>query len=231
MYVLSKIRWGQHAPLPDDSPEELAPAAILDPQAARAIMTTVAQRGDADVARRLRGELPERDEHGTDGRRKREMSRVPNPVVLEKGEPRVTNSPCPRSTVLRVRSEERHEVEDSVRRRREPVCGAAGSPARHSRASAAAAARRPSSSAAAASASSPSPRRTAGGQLRRRRGHVDIATKCSSTWVRADAGRRRSAQWSAPSHVSGMWTSLPKDTWIDGAVPDARHWCGTPRGT
>ena len=62
-------------------------------------------------------------------------------------------------------------------------------------------------------------------------GQLDIAAKCSSTWVRADACRLRSAQWSAPSHVSGMWTSLPKDTWIDGAVPDARHWCGTPRGT
>ena len=151
------------------------------------------------------------------------MSRVPNPR-----RPRGTRAPAssdsPRPSL--------HGT-PSLTKSRTPFVGAAsqsaarpGSPARHSEASAASAARRPSSSAAAASASSPSPRRTAGGQLRRRRGHVDIATRCSSTWVRADACRRRSAQWSAPSHVRGMWTSLPKDTWIDGAVPDARHWCG-----
>ena len=116
--------------LRDDSPEGRAPASDFLAGGA-GHHGHVAQRGDADVARRLRGQFPERDERGADGRRKREMSRVPNPVVLEKGEPPrrpTAHALAPRYSGVRCRATERHEVEDAVRRRREPVCGAAREP-------------------------------------------------------------------------------------------------------
>ena len=139
------------------------------------------------------------------------MSRVPNPVVLERA-PASSNSPCPRSTVLRAGRR-------SATKSRTPV-GAAADAARPTRRAtkcrprvgrAVDRARPPPPR----SAASPSPRRTAGGMW----------TQCGNrhrhrrpTWVGPTPVDPRRC-WMAPSLiVSGMWTSLPKDTWIDGAV-------------